>query len=275
MRKHLQALVGFVLLILFVAAGVYLVFDLGGNAPQRETEDRPIVATVDIASQSTPIAPFAGVNPAIVDTLLDDNPIDSPGFFSSADVPPIGEYLPRIGEAGVIFEFPEPDVPLPEVDPLAPPTTNELDGITSLTIESDSAGAVDLLEYAGDGCAPAGLPVSGILTQRYHRRHSGIDIGVPVTTPVRTTHSGEVIFAGWSTYGYGYLVIVENDIFITYYAHLSNFNVRVGDQVGAGSIVAWSGNTGNSTGPHLHYEVRINDTPVDPLTFEQRGYLSC
>jgi murein DD-endopeptidase MepM/ murein hydrolase activator NlpD len=89
------------------------------------------------------------------------------------------------------------------------------------------------------------------------------------------THSGQVLFAGWSTVGYGNLVIIQNGAFITYYAHLSRFNVVDGQQVGAGSVIAWSGNTGNSTGPHIHYEVRINDVPVDPHTFEARGYPWC
>jgi murein DD-endopeptidase MepM/ murein hydrolase activator NlpD len=129
--------------------------------------------------------------------------------------------------------------------------------------------------YGGDNCAPRGLPVDGILTQRYHPWHIGIDQGIPVGTPVIATHSGRVIFAGWSTVGYGNLVILQNGPFITYYAHLSEFNVVVNEIVGAGSILAWSGNTGNSTGPHLHYEIRINDQPVDPLTFERRGYGWC
>ncbi|MEL6306798.1 MAG: M23 family metallopeptidase, partial [Chloroflexota bacterium] len=79
----------------------------------------------------------------------------------------------------------------------------------------------------------------------------------------------------WSTVGYGYLVIVQNDIFITYYAHNNSFNVTTGDFVGQGSIIAWSGSTGNSTGPHVHYETRLNDIPLDPLSFSSRGYPSC
>ncbi|MBN1562907.1 MAG: M23 family metallopeptidase, partial [Anaerolineae bacterium] len=63
--------------------------------------------------------------------------------------------------------------------------------------------------------------------------------------------------------------------FITYYAHLTEFNVVEGQIVGRGSLIGWTGSTGNSTGPHVHYEIRINDTPVDPLTFEARGYPSC
>ncbi|RMG83030.1 MAG: M23 family metallopeptidase, partial [Chloroflexi bacterium] len=129
--------------------------------------------------------------------------------------------------------------------------------------------------YAGESCAPSGLPVGGVLTQRFHVYHAGIDLGVPLGTAVRATHSGKVIFAGWSDVGYGYLVILQNGPFITYYAHNTSFNVTVDQLVGKGSIIAWSGSTGNSSGPHVHYETRINDIPVDPLTFSSRGYSSC
>src|SRR5262249_35497002 len=127
----------------------------------------------------------------------------------------------------------------------------------------------------GATCAPAGLPVDGILTQRFHAGHSGVDLGVPLGTPVLATMSAQVTFADWSTIGYGYLVILQNGPYITYYAHNTSFNVSVGQFVGKGSIVSWSGSTGNSTGPHVHYETRINDVPVDPLTFESRGYPTC
>jgi murein DD-endopeptidase MepM/ murein hydrolase activator NlpD len=79
--------------------------------------------------------------------------------------------------------------------------------------------------------------------------------------------AGVVRYAGWSPVGYGYLVIVENGDYQTYYAHLSSIGVQVGQQVGAGQEIAKSGNTGNSTGPHLHYEVRVRGRPVDPCLY--------
>ncbi|MBN1285094.1 MAG: M23 family metallopeptidase, partial [Anaerolineae bacterium] len=125
------------------------------------------------------------------------------------------------------------------------------------------------------GCAPAGMPAAGPLTQRFHSAHIGIDIGVHIGTPILATHSGQVIFAGWSDRGYGNLVVVKNNSFITYYGHFDSFSVVEGQWVPAGAVLGLSGNTGNSTGPHLHYETRINDIPVDPLTFEARGYRHC
>jgi murein DD-endopeptidase MepM/ murein hydrolase activator NlpD len=78
---------------------------------------------------------------------------------------------------------------------------------------------------------------------------------------------GKVVYAGWNNQGYGNLVIVQNGQYRTYFAHLSKFKVKAGDTIQAGSEVALSGNTGNSTGPHLHYEVRRNGTQLNPSKF--------
>ena len=91
-----------------------------------------------------------------------------------------------------------------------------------------------------------------------------MDIAVPVGTPVRATGTGRVLYAGWNNEGYGNLVILENGPYRTYYAHLDRLLVRPGEGIEAGAIVGLSGNTGNSTGPHLHYEVRLNGAQVMP-----------
>lgn len=113
---------------------------------------------------------------------------------------------------------------------------------------------------------PTGLPVSGRMSQDYHDSHHGIDLAVPVGTPVRSTMAGRVAYSGWNNEGYGNLVIVENGAYRTYYAHLSSLPVQVGQTVSAGDLIGLSGNTGNSTGPHVHYEVRVNGQPVRPDT---------
>ena len=112
---------------------------------------------------------------------------------------------------------------------------------------------------------PRGKPVNGsVLTQEFHTGHTGIDLAVVTGTPVKATMNGKVISAGWNTQGYGNLVIVENGAYRTYYAHLSSIPVAVGDAVTAGEVIGLSGNTGHSTGPHLHYEIRKNKVPIDP-----------
>jgi murein DD-endopeptidase MepM/ murein hydrolase activator NlpD len=115
-------------------------------------------------------------------------------------------------------------------------------------------------------------PVSGPVTSgfgwRWGRMHEGIDIAVPTGTPVAAAASGTVIVAGWMG-GYGNLVVIDHGGGVaTAYGHNSGFAVGYGQPVSQGQIVAYAGSTGNSTGPHVHFEVRVNGSAVDPL-----GYL--
>jgi len=116
---------------------------------------------------------------------------------------------------------------------------------------------------------PMGMPIDGYLTQSFSGHHKGLDFGAPEGTPVRATMEGRVIHAGWNDDGYGNLVIIENQSYRTYFAHLSEIAIRIGQRVHAGEIIALSGNTGNSTGPHLHYEIRRNGRPIDPTPLTQ------
>jgi murein DD-endopeptidase MepM/ murein hydrolase activator NlpD len=122
------------------------------------------------------------------------------------------------------------------------------------------------------GSGVLGWPVSGPVTSgfglRWGRMHEGIDIAVGVGTAVRAAAAGTVIYAGWMS-GYGNLVVVDHGNGLsTAYAHNTSLVVGVGQSVSAGQLVSYSGNTGNSTGPHVHFEVRVNGSAVDPL-----GYL--
>jgi murein DD-endopeptidase MepM/ murein hydrolase activator NlpD len=114
---------------------------------------------------------------------------------------------------------------------------------------------------------PAGMPVQGRISQYSHAGHVALDIAVPVGTKIKSTMAGRVVFAGWNTQGYGNLVIIENGPWRTYYAHLSKIPVKTGEQVKAGELIGISGNTGNSTGPHLHYEIRKYGRLLDPTKF--------
>jgi murein DD-endopeptidase MepM/ murein hydrolase activator NlpD len=135
---------------------------------------------------------------------------------------------------------------------------------SSSTAEAASAGSDAVVV---DGESPSGRPVGGVLTNTFHPGHNGLDFGVPVGTDIKATMSGKVIYAGWNNQGYGNLVIVENGPYRTYFAHLSQVPVQMGEVVSAGSVVGISGNTGNSTGPHLHYEVRRDQSVIDPTSF--------
>lgn len=234
----------------------------------------PLLVSPIPTLDGTPIARFAEVDPAIADAI--DNAPSNYGTnqLELLSIQSAGIYLPRTGDTQFEILDPTP-LPTPLPFPTSPPLP--LPPLSVLPTVSQSTGADNarVLPYNTGNCAPTGLPIDGILTQRFHRYHSGVDIGVPSNTPVLATHSGQVTFADWSEIGYGYLIIIQNAQFITYYAHNTSFNVNSGDLVGQGSIVAWSGSTGNSSGPHVHYETRINDIPVDPLTFSSRGYQSC
>lgn len=125
----------------------------------------------------------------------------------------------------------------------------------------------------GDPSA-AGLiwPVDGIITSgfgyRWGRLHEGIDVAVAEGTPLRAAAAGTVIIAAY-TGGYGNYTCIDHGTSIsTCYGHQSGYAVSAGQSVDQGQVIGYSGNTGSSTGPHLHFEVRVNGAAVDPL-----GYL--
>ena len=102
---------------------------------------------------------------------------------------------------------------------------------------------------------------------RWGTMHNGIDLAVPTGTPVKAASEGRVTFSGYNG-GYGYLVIIDHGNGVeTRYAHHSRNIVQVGQRVDRGQTIAYSGNTGNSTGPHLHFEIRHRGAPVDPQRF--------
>jgi len=96
--------------------------------------------------------------------------------------------------------------------------------------------------------------------------HTGVDLSAAEGTPVYAANGGSVIFRGWSTWGYGYAIVLAHGAFTTLYGHLSQISVGCGQIVGAGQVIGASGNSGNSSGPHLHFEIRYNDIPFDPTS---------
>lgn len=123
---------------------------------------------------------------------------------------------------------------------------------------------------------PSGRPAWGPITSYFGFRsgffgmlanHTGVDISLPMGTPVAVTAGGTAVFSGVQS-GYGTTVEIRHaDGYLTLYGHLLRPLVIPGQSVTRGQIIALSGNSGNSTGPHLHYEIRINGTSVDPMRF--------
>jgi murein DD-endopeptidase MepM/ murein hydrolase activator NlpD len=154
--------------------------------------------------------------------------------------------------------------------------------VAGLARVSASLGAQIQAAQASNSYAPPGdvtpssagfiWPVNGPVTSgfgmRWGRMHEGIDIGVASGTPIHAAASGRVVYSGWMD-GYGNLVAIDHGRGIsTAYAHQSSIAVGNGQTVSQGQVIGYVGCTGHCFGPHLHFEVRINGSPVDPL-----GYL--
>lgn len=115
--------------------------------------------------------------------------------------------------------------------------------------------------------SPVKARVSSRYGKRWGRIHEGIDYAVNPGTSIRSAGAGRVVYSGWSN-GYGYTVIIEHRKGLrTLYAHNSKLLVNVGEWVERNEVISKSGNTGNSTGPHLHFEVRINSRAVNPINY--------
>ena len=117
---------------------------------------------------------------------------------------------------------------------------------------------------------PFAWPARGLVVShfglRHGRMHNGIDIAADEGKPVYAAQSGKVIFVSDYQKGYGRLILIQHDeTYITVYAHNSKNLVRVGDAVKQGQTIALIGRTGNASGPHLHFEIRQNRKPVDPI----------
>jgi murein DD-endopeptidase MepM/ murein hydrolase activator NlpD len=115
-------------------------------------------------------------------------------------------------------------------------------------------------------------PIEARITQGFGgaNHHIGLDLGAPHGTPIYAAHRGTVAFSGWMS-GYGNLVLIrhENNV-VTAYGHMSRRDVVVGQEVATGQQIGLEGSTGKSTGPHLHFEVRLNGdygTKIDPLAW--------
>lgn len=136
---------------------------------------------------------------------------------------------------------------------------------------SDASGSSGSTGSGTPSSAGFVWPVNGVVVSgfgmRWGRMHEGIDITASTGTPIRAAAAGTVIWSGWRG-GYGNAVIIDHGRGLsTVYAHASALIARQGQRVSQGEVVALVGSTGNSSGPHLHFEVRINGVAVDPLLY--------
>lgn len=139
------------------------------------------------------------------------------------------------------------------------------------------AGTVSFEPGAPGSCAPMppgagtawGRPMTAgtyTITRGYSDWHQGIDLAAPVGTPIYAANGGTVIFAGRSNWGYGLAVVISSGPFFTLYGHMSQVNVSCGQVVGTGQQVGAVGSTGNSSGPHLHFEILSGSFRTNPAS---------
>ena len=165
---------------------------------------------------------------------------------------------------------------LAEVEEQRQEYLHEVEGLLAVSAQlasriqasQSSSSSAPVIPSGGGLMWPVSGPVTSGFGWRWGRMHEGIDIAVGSGTPVHAAQSGRVIVAGWMG-GYGNLVVIDHGGGLsTAYGHNNSFAVGSGQSVSQGQVIAYSGSTGNSTGPHVHFEVRVNGSPVDPL-----GYL--
>ncbi|MGO9829668.1 MAG: peptidoglycan DD-metalloendopeptidase family protein [Myxococcaceae bacterium] len=231
----------------------------------------PVAAASVASAWETPVEPLAGQ--ALPPELLRAFHVGPP---PPADVP-----LPD----GLARAFDHPTAPMPRPAPPPPPAAPQAKSAAVAASIGPapagegngpraSAGRMALQSRSASATpVPGGLqwPLRGVLYARFGKKgrepHDGIDLAAPAGTSVRTAGEGVVLFAGAQS-GYGLIVVVAHEKgLVTVYAHSRDLRVRTGQTVRAGQVIATVGESGKTSGPHLHFEVRVDGEPVDPLRF--------
>lgn len=140
-------------------------------------------------------------------------------------------------------------------------TSGNLVGIGFANGQPGSCGTVTPTQFVGwSNPLPVGTWVRG-----FYAGHSGLDLSASTGTPIYAASSGNVLFSGFSRWGYGEAVVIEHGgTYSTLYGHMSARNVSCGQFVNIGQLIGFVGNTGNSSGPHLHFEIQVNGNAVNP-----------
>lgn len=173
---------------------------------------------------------------------------------------------------------------LVEESPLVPTIPQTLAEYDFLRTAISGRHGRNIFARADVNIVPSIWPVTGRLMDGFGHRsdpfsgegamHAGIDISAPQGTAVEASADGVVVHAGWYS-GYGRCVMIDHgNGYQTLYGHLSRIDVMYGQEIRRGGVVGEVGSTGRSTGPHLHYEVRIHSTPVNPYRFLARPLIS-
>ncbi|MDX2074788.1 MAG: peptidoglycan DD-metalloendopeptidase family protein [bacterium] len=135
-------------------------------------------------------------------------------------------------------------------NPSAPPAPPKI------AFQNGERGSCPAQEIVGGSFWVNPLDGGYTITRGFASYHTAIDLAAPVGTPVKAANGGRVIFSGWNSFGYGYMIAIIHGPNMTVYAHLSEYYTNCGQDVVAGQVIGAVGNSGNSSGPHLHFEIR-------------------
>ena len=183
-----------------------------------------------------------------------------------------GAGAPAPGESAAAPTTATPSSPAPSsVPPAAAPSPSAVNVPATAAPAPTTAKAAPTTTRPPSTGARLAWPLSGPLTSPFGMRwgalHAGIDIGVPIGTPIHAAAPGTVFYCGVMG-GYGNVVLIDHgNGLVSLYGHQDRLACSNGQQVSTGQVIGYSGNTGHSTGPHLHFEVRRNGTPVDPMQY--------
>jgi murein DD-endopeptidase MepM/ murein hydrolase activator NlpD len=251
------------------------------TAPKPQvTTSAPASTPATVARQPAPKpSPVVAVKPSPVITAKPENMPSTLGFNEPLEIT-VGEDDPLIDPA---LESPFFDATAPESKPTAPSDLAPED-IEIIIPDNQSAASVTPTPDSPTFSRAEKLlwPLSGTMTSRFgwrslrgNRYHTGIDLAAPKGTRVYAALSGRVEFAGWNRQGYGNLIIIRGwDNRRYYYGHNSRLQVKKGQWVRQGQVISRVGSTGFSTGPHLHFEIRVGNRARNPLAYLPRSRLA-
>jgi murein DD-endopeptidase MepM/ murein hydrolase activator NlpD len=243
--------------------------------PASQPKFRLVDPKTAAAEPSVPVEPSKRVRPGMTHSMQAQAPVPAPvapAPVKQAQVKPAPVQVasataePLVSAPKPVVEHPkvaaltQPEAvkPAPAVQPVAPAPAPQPEAKAPVQEPEQTASVSGDFRWPARGRVIAGFGANG--------GNEGINIAVPEGTPVKAAEAGTVTYAGSEVKGYGNLVLIRHENgYVSAYAHNGSLNVKRGDQVKRGQVIAVSGQTGNVTSPQLHFEIRKGATPVDPL----------
>lgn len=223
----------------------------------------PIVVHVPVFGTALPSpTPTSTATPTPTATAT---PTPMPSATAQATTTPTSVTPPKVNADVVTATLPPPPTATPKVPVSMLPSGSFK--ATGGSIAAANPARTQANTVRGTGSFRS--PLQGyVVTQRFWALHNGVDLAVPIGTNIYASDTGRVVFSGWDNTGYGNMVLVDHgNGYQTRYGHLSVMLVNNGDTVTKGQLIAKSGSTGHSSGPHLHFEVLKNGSAIDPFLF--------